>query len=313
MLIQYLSYYNIAAVEYSMKFPTFIIIVVIVAAVLVSGCAMFCKPNWQCTYWTQCNIAGTQSRTCTDLNSCGSATGKPPESQSCTPQTTAQIASPIVGHPFSIGGRYYDSDPTVPLINQIDINGASLGAVIKIDDFDNYNDLYNQYYYQCFSLKNEGTAAYTTAQSATAGTASIEQLLNFYNIAKDTIQREENCQESIRVFQNHKFGLFQTSPSNQLYNELNQNMQISTSDENIAVNNYNTVARRFNGQILKCDSINQVIGTDGICHDTCSASALSASKLYCPSDSTCVSGTCLRCLPGFQLTANIGGYNCIQI
>lgn len=298
-----------------MKFPPFIVIVVIIAAVLVSGCTIFCTPSWQCTAWTSCNIAGTQSRTCTDLNSCGSATDKPPESQSCTPQTIAQIASPIVGHPFSIGGRYYDSDPSVPQITQTDRTAALSKAATKISDLNNFNDLYNQYYYQCFTLKNEGTAAYTTAQSAAAGTASKEQLLNYYSLAKDAVQREESCQESIRIFQNHQFILLQTRPSNELYNEFNSNMQISMSDENIEVNNYNSVASMFNGQILKCDSEKKVIGIDGICHDICSPpsipkSSYSSPSLYCQSDSTCVSGSCLRCLPGFRLIAD---NNCIQI
>jgi len=293
-----------------MKFPTFIIIVVIVAAVLVSGCTMFCKPNWQCTYWTQCNIAGIQSRTCTDLNSCGSATGKPPESQSCTPQTTAQVASPIVGHPFEVRGQYYDYDPAVPLIP------ALIYSNDEIKDFDNYEDLYNQYNYQCVSLKNEGTTAHTIAQSAAAGTASREQLLNFYYITEDAIKREAKCQMSIRIFQNHQFiTLFKTRPSDQLYNKLDTNMQISMSDEEIGRTSYNSIAFNFNNEIDKrCGSNDQVIGTDGICHDTCSASALSVSKLYCPSDSTCVSGTCLRCLPGFRLQVGIlNNNNCIQI
>ena len=42
-----------------------------------------CTPNWQCSDWSSCS-QGTQTRTCTDLNSCGTTQGKPPESQSCT-------------------------------------------------------------------------------------------------------------------------------------------------------------------------------------------------------------------------------------
>ena len=53
-----------------------------------------CTPNWSCTGWSSCNAAysdvcsnsatGTQTRTCTDLNNCGTTSGKPAESQSCT-------------------------------------------------------------------------------------------------------------------------------------------------------------------------------------------------------------------------------------
>ncbi len=44
---------------------------------------MSCVPNWDCTSWSSCS-GGTQTRTCTDLNSCGVDTGKPSESKSCT-------------------------------------------------------------------------------------------------------------------------------------------------------------------------------------------------------------------------------------
>jgi hypothetical protein len=52
--------------------------------VLVSGTA--CTPNWSCTAWSTCPT-GTQTRTCSDSNSCGATTGKPAESQSCTVST----------------------------------------------------------------------------------------------------------------------------------------------------------------------------------------------------------------------------------
>ena len=41
-----------------------------------------CTSDWQCDEWTAC-VAGTQTRTCTDSNNCGTLTGKPAESQSC--------------------------------------------------------------------------------------------------------------------------------------------------------------------------------------------------------------------------------------
>jgi hypothetical protein len=45
-----------------------------------------CNPDWECTSWSECN-SGTQTRTCTDANSCGKSTGKPTESQSCSVNT----------------------------------------------------------------------------------------------------------------------------------------------------------------------------------------------------------------------------------
>jgi len=50
-----------------------------------------CTPSWQCTTWTACSQAGTQTRTCTDKNNCGTTTGKPVEIQTCSyvpPKTT---------------------------------------------------------------------------------------------------------------------------------------------------------------------------------------------------------------------------------
>lgn len=50
--------------------------------------ASVCTPNWQCTNFGTCSESNTQTRTCTDANSCGVLTGKPAESQACTVTTT---------------------------------------------------------------------------------------------------------------------------------------------------------------------------------------------------------------------------------
>ena len=54
---------------------------------LVVGTAA-CTPDWECTSWepAQCPQSGLQTRTCTDLNACGTDSGKPSEEQSCTPE-----------------------------------------------------------------------------------------------------------------------------------------------------------------------------------------------------------------------------------
>ena len=46
-------------------------------------CSASCTPNWLCTEWAVCSVNGTQTRTCTDQNNCGTTTGKPEETQSC--------------------------------------------------------------------------------------------------------------------------------------------------------------------------------------------------------------------------------------
>jgi formylglycine-generating enzyme required for sulfatase activity len=42
-----------------------------------------CVPDWECGLWSSCTCAGTQARTCLDLNTCGTTDGEPPASQSC--------------------------------------------------------------------------------------------------------------------------------------------------------------------------------------------------------------------------------------
>ena len=42
-----------------------------------------CTPSWSCTGFGSC-VNGQQFRTCSDLNSCGTSTGKPSEQQSCS-------------------------------------------------------------------------------------------------------------------------------------------------------------------------------------------------------------------------------------
>ncbi len=49
-----------------------------------------CNENWICEPWTEC-INGQQTRTCTDLNNCGSSVYKPDETRACvTEQTQGQ-------------------------------------------------------------------------------------------------------------------------------------------------------------------------------------------------------------------------------
>jgi hypothetical protein len=56
-----------------------------------------CTENWSCSNWGSCSTSGTQSRTCTDLNACGTTNFKPSLTQSCTP--------PIQPSTFAIGTR----------------------------------------------------------------------------------------------------------------------------------------------------------------------------------------------------------------
>lgn len=64
--------------------------------VLVSGCAKssndtnqvnnnqnVCNPDWKCSEWSACLNSNTQTRTCSDTNSCNTSAGKPSETQNC--------------------------------------------------------------------------------------------------------------------------------------------------------------------------------------------------------------------------------------
>tara|TARA_Y100000310_G_scaffold328062_1_gene395480 strand:- start:22588 stop:24360 length:1773 start_codon:yes stop_codon:yes gene_type:complete len=48
----------------------------------ITGAAITCTPLWDCSEWTACS-GGSKTRTCTDTNSCGSTSAKPPETQTC--------------------------------------------------------------------------------------------------------------------------------------------------------------------------------------------------------------------------------------
>ncbi len=43
-----------------------------------------CTENWNCEDWSSCSEQESQTRTCTDLNSCGTIKEKPTSTQSCT-------------------------------------------------------------------------------------------------------------------------------------------------------------------------------------------------------------------------------------
>ena len=71
--------------------------------------ALVCIPTWTCTDWSTCS-GGIQTRTCTDVYSCGVDTSKPAESQFCTSggggtsTTTTTVTTPSIpsGTPATI-------------------------------------------------------------------------------------------------------------------------------------------------------------------------------------------------------------------
>ncbi len=74
-----------------------------------------CTPNWQCTVWSACTNS-VQTRTCIDANSCGTTSGKPAESQSCT-------AAGV----FAIGDRVQvTSDPSLRVRSAPGLSDATI-------------------------------------------------------------------------------------------------------------------------------------------------------------------------------------------
>lgn len=49
-----------------------------------------CNVNWECSDWSVC-ANGQQTRTCTDLNNCGTKTGQPPITQTCSTPTQTNL------------------------------------------------------------------------------------------------------------------------------------------------------------------------------------------------------------------------------
>ena len=61
-----------------------------------------CTPNWTCTVWSAC-AGSSQTRTCTDTNSCGGTAGKPAETRSCIAPPPPGTRIPPPGTPPSPG------------------------------------------------------------------------------------------------------------------------------------------------------------------------------------------------------------------
>ncbi len=57
-----------------------------------------CVENWTCGNWSAC-LAGTQNRTCSDANACGTTVSRPAISQTCTIDPVSPPADPVAPPP----------------------------------------------------------------------------------------------------------------------------------------------------------------------------------------------------------------------
>jgi len=58
----------------------------------ILSCAGTCTENWDCSDWSTC-VSNVQTRTCTDLNNCGTTSLKPATTQSCIASCTCKVDS----------------------------------------------------------------------------------------------------------------------------------------------------------------------------------------------------------------------------
>jgi len=90
-----------------------------------------CTPSWSCGSWSSCTN-NIQTRTCTDTNSCGVTTGKPVESQSCTPPVIL-----CTYHTYQCEGQgilYWCENPTVGWIKITKCSGWYAEGNIQLYD-----------------------------------------------------------------------------------------------------------------------------------------------------------------------------------
>lgn len=64
--------------------------------------ATSCAPVWSCGTWSTC-VSGQQTRTCTDANNCGTTTGKPALTQTCSTAPAVSVVSPNGGESWRVG------------------------------------------------------------------------------------------------------------------------------------------------------------------------------------------------------------------
>lgn len=147
-----------------------------------------CVENWNCGSWSECTEQGTQTKTCTDVNSCGTNKNKPSTTQSCIyveesvinpnditldiilPKNSYEVDEEVSGdyylkyqgEPFKGAVIYCDHSgcsKTTGMIDDIDFNNPDKTNALKValsDTFysaDTYD--YSVYIYDCQDIDDE--------------------------------------------------------------------------------------------------------------------------------------------------------------
>ncbi|MFH1585853.1 MAG: DUF4352 domain-containing protein [archaeon] len=82
-----------------------------------------CNPSWDCSAWSECSPSGSQTRTCTDSNNCGTRTGKPKTYQVCTYQ-------------YRIGDRVVVDDVAYTLNSKVETH--AIGESYGYGDYESF-------------------------------------------------------------------------------------------------------------------------------------------------------------------------------
>lgn len=137
-----------------------------------------CVPNWQCSAWSICAASGTQTRTCTDTNACGVTTGKPAESQSCTPPDTTK---PIVSITAPVAGANVWGATTITA-NATDNVGIS-GVQFKVNGLNVGVEDTIAPYQTTWSVNTAGTYAITAVARDAAGNVQTSSTVTVTGVA----------------------------------------------------------------------------------------------------------------------------------
>ena len=112
-----------------------------------------CIPQWSCSEWSSCSSTGRQTRSCTDQNHCGTSSGKPVETTSCTPPVytendvkTADALAKVLANnqsqKISFFTKYYFKSQSGSWGSTVSIATPYAGTVLsiaeKIEKYDEY-------------------------------------------------------------------------------------------------------------------------------------------------------------------------------
>ncbi|MFH0936665.1 MAG: Kazal-type serine protease inhibitor, partial [Candidatus Woesearchaeota archaeon] len=140
-----------------------------------------CIENWSCEMWSSCSEQITQTRTCTDLNNCGTAINKPSTSQSCNVKKASLLEVPL---PENTKCFYYENKLS-PKCSQF-YEGDGIYGMLVCEKF--YNPVYDSngvFYPSACWAENFGITNYTYGYSS-----QLKQFINDLWFTKKTGKKE---------------------------------------------------------------------------------------------------------------------------